>query len=177
MSFNAAALKLMLEKGLTLGDVVEIADANERRADRTATERKRRQRSREASRRDVTRDTVSPNEDILTPSVPPVISDEITPPAQNDDEPELKPEHVVEAWNAMADRTGLPAVRKLTSERRRKLQLRIRQNTIDEFTEAISAIEGSPFLRGENNRGWRADFDFLLSPTKFTKLTEGTYGR
>lgn len=66
MNFNSAALKLMLEKGLTLGDVVEIAAANERRADPTAAERKRRQRTK--SQRDVTRDP--PNDrDILTPEV------------------------------------------------------------------------------------------------------------
>lgn len=90
---------------------------------------------------------------------------------------DLKPEHVVEAWNDMAGRTGLPVIRKLTQERRTKLNQRIRQNTIDEFTEAIGAIERSPFLRGDNGRSWRANFDFLLSPTKFTRLIEGTYDR
>lgn len=40
MSFNAATLKLMLEKGLTLGDVVEIAFANQEKTD-TAAERRR----------------------------------------------------------------------------------------------------------------------------------------
>ncbi len=70
MSFNAAALQLMLDKGLSLGDVVEIAAANEKRSDSTAAERKRRQRERERdmSRCDVTRDP-SPNErDNLTPT-------------------------------------------------------------------------------------------------------------
>jgi biotin operon repressor len=92
------------------------------------------------------------------------------------EEPEvsLKPEHVVEAWNAMAGRTGLPKVRKLDADRTRKLNARIRQNSIDEFTEAIGAIERSPFLRGEKD--WRgAGFDFLLSPSKFNKLLEGQY--
>jgi hypothetical protein len=65
VSFNAAALKLMLEKGLTLGDVCEIAAANEARS--SAAERQKRYRDRA---RDVTRDvTPSPNErDNLTPT-------------------------------------------------------------------------------------------------------------
>lgn len=79
MNFNSAALQLMLDKGLTLADVVEIASANERRADPTATERKRRQRAkdkveRDMSRRDVTRDTPpvgSPKDINQTPSLPP----------------------------------------------------------------------------------------------------------
>ncbi len=104
-------------------------------------------------------------------------SSELSPPIEIQSEKGLKPEHVVEAWNAMAERVGLAKVRRLTPERQRKLVQRIKQNTIDEFTEAIGAIEGSPFLRGENNRAWRADFDFLLSPQKFTKLIEGTYGQ
>ena len=71
MNFNAAALQLMLDKGLCLADVVAIASANERRADPTAAERKRRQRARERdmSRRDDTGVTPSPNErDNLTPT-------------------------------------------------------------------------------------------------------------
>lgn len=74
MSLNAAALRLMADKGLSLADVVEIAAAMEVRTDRTAAERKRRQREREAdaaqSHRDITRDTplsLSPNENNSNP--------------------------------------------------------------------------------------------------------------
>ena len=91
--------------------------------------------------------------------------------------PALKPEHVVEAWNEMAERRGLPKVRSLTAERRRKLLLRLRQHPIEHWTEAISAIDRNPWMHGENDRGWRADFDFLLQPKSFIKLTEGTYDR
>jgi hypothetical protein len=147
---------------------------------RRSNERARKAEQRHGKSREVTgqavksRDRVSPNEDNLTPSATPsVISDEITPPSEN---PVLKPEHVVEAWNEMAARTGLPTVRKLTPDRVKALGRRIKENTIQDFTEAIDAIERSPFLRGDSKRGWRADFDFLLSPTKFNRLLEGTYG-
>ena len=183
MSLNAATIAVLLAKGLNGVDILEVAQAMECRADPTATERKRRQRKRDKEAKvnghavTVTRDTVSPNESILTPSITPsVISNEITPPPENDDEPILKPEHVVEAWNEMAARTGLPSVRKLTPDRVKALHRRIKENTIQDFTEAIDAIERSPFLRGDSKRGWRADFDFLLSPTKFNRILEGTYG-
>jgi hypothetical protein len=91
-------------------------------------------------------------------------------------EPDLCPEHVLEAWNAMADRTGVPKA-KLTPERRKKLSTFIRRHPVDDITEAISAIERSAFLRGENDRSWRADFNWMLEPRNFTKLTEGTYDR
>ncbi len=44
------------------------------------------------------------------------------------------------------------------------------------LTEAIWTIPRTPFCLGENDRGWKANFDFLLQPTSFTKLLEGTYG-
>lgn len=182
MSFNAAALKIMAAKGLTLEDAAEIAEAMERPADsaaekRRAWDRERKREKRETEKKSGGNSTGNPpdgfpnDNDILTPSVTPqVISNEITPPV-------LKPEHVVEVWNDNAPSWGLKPIRKLTPQRRRKLLTRIRENTIDEFTEAISAIGRSPFLRGENGRGWRADFDWMLEPKNFTKLTEGNYDR
>jgi hypothetical protein len=66
MGLTAAAIQTMADKGLSAQDIADIARANEKRADPTATERKRRQRAKAASRRDVTRDP--PNDiDILTP--------------------------------------------------------------------------------------------------------------
>lgn len=60
MNLNAAALRLMAEKGLTLSDVAEIVAANEAKADTTAAERQRRcrenKRNGHMSHRDVTRD-------------------------------------------------------------------------------------------------------------------------
>src|SRR5690349_17071420 len=115
MSFNAAALKLMADKGLTAHDIAEIAAANEKRADPTATERKRRQRQKEMSQRDVTRDPAPNDIDILTPTLTPNgISSEIPAPVVESEPIELKPEHVVEVWNELATRHGLAAVKKIT---------------------------------------------------------------
>ncbi len=91
--------------------------------------------------------------------------------------PTLLPEHIVEAWNDLAQRKGLPMVKKLTPGRRKHLRPLMRQYSIDDFTDAIDAIERSPFLLGENGNGWRADFDFLLQPSSFQKLIEGSYGQ
>ncbi|WCT73944.1 hypothetical protein PQ455_01545 [Sphingomonas naphthae] len=83
----------------------------------------------------------------------------------------------VAAWNDMAKRTGLSAVVKLTAERKGRLRARLAEFGPDAFTEAIAAIERSPFCRGDSDRGWRADFDFLLQPKSFTRLIEGSYDR
>jgi hypothetical protein len=70
---------------------------------------------------------------------------------------------------------GFPAVRRLTGTRLRQLKARLRENTIEDWQQAMSALERSNFCRGENERGWRADFDFMLQPKSFTKLLEGAY--
>jgi len=93
-------------------------------------------------------------------------------------EPEkVLPEHVVEAWNDTAERCGLPRVRSLNDTRARHLRTMIRRRSIDEIAEALRAIERCRWMHGENDRGWRVDFDFILSPTKFDKLIEGSYDR
>lgn len=167
MSLNAASLRILKDKGLSFDDVVELAEAMESRS--PAAVRQARHRDK---KRNVTRDVTPPLNESISKPPSPDISNEISPTPV-----ELKPEHVVEAWNATAEQCGLRPIRKFTPERRKKLQTRIRQNTIDDFTEAIDAIARSPFLRGENDRGWKADFDWMLEPKNFTKLTEGTYDR
>jgi hypothetical protein len=151
-----------------------LADRRKSERDRKANQRSK---SREVTGQAVKSRDPAPNErDNLTPTrTPIVISNEITPPAENNDQPELKPEHVVEAWNDLAVRHGLAVVKKLTPERRKKLSTFIRRHSIDDITEAIAAIPKSPFLLGENQRGWRANFDWFLEPRNLTKLSEATY--
>lgn len=177
MNLSAAALRLMAEKGLSLEDVAEIVAANEMRDPTNAARQARHREKKKAQSNGVTVTAVTrpPNDiDILTPVLPSVISDEITPPNQNSDSDEVKPEHVVEAWNVMAEQAGLSKA-KLTPERRKKLRPFLKRHSPDDITEAIWAIPRSPFLRGENDRGWRANFDFLLQPSSFTKISEGAY--
>jgi hypothetical protein len=68
VSFNHAALQIMLDKGLSLADVVEIAAANEVRRDPTAAARmaRMRERKRNGVTRNVTPNNGSNDKDILT---------------------------------------------------------------------------------------------------------------
>jgi uncharacterized protein YdaU (DUF1376 family) len=89
--------------------------------------------------------------------------------------PPLTKREVVEAWQERMVPLGFPAIRKMTGQRERMLSARLKDSTLDEWLQAMSALERSAFCRGENDRGWRADFDFLLQPKSFTKLLEGAY--
>lgn len=82
----------------------------------------------------------------------------------------------VDDWNAMADRTGLAKVQRLTNQRRSKLKARLREcGGREGWQSALAKMEAIPGLLGSNDRGWRADFDFMLQEKTFTKLMEGGY--
>lgn len=125
-------------------------------------------------------------------SLPPLLSPQtpqITPPTHTHPdissaresepaaEPKFGPQEVVDLWNKAAPGLGLAKVAKLSDARRAHAKKLIREHGADSFTEAISAISRSPFLMGDNDRGWKADFDFFLQPSSFLKLIEGSYDR
>ena len=49
-----------------------------------------------------------------------------------------------------------------TKERSDKLATRLKTYTLDEVKTAIRNLHSSPYHRGENDKGWKADPDFLL---------------
>ena len=46
---------------------------------------------------------------------------------------------------------------------------------IDGWHIALQKLSESNFLTGQNDNGWKADFDFILQEKSFTKLMEGSY--
>lgn len=71
---------------------------------------------------------------------------------------------------------SLPKVMKL-SEKRKKAILKILNNfSKDNILECFELAEQSDFLKGNNDRGWKADIDFILREDKFINILEGKYG-
>jgi len=94
----------------------------------------------------------------------------------SDDDAPVRPQEIIDAWNSMAKRVGLSEIKVLNSKRMVSLKARIREcPDVETWSVALQNIERSKFLRGENDRGWKANFDFLLQPSSFTKLIEGSY--
>jgi uncharacterized protein YdaU (DUF1376 family) len=118
-----------------------------------------------------------PPEDLVSPSgishLAATGADQMTPDRPDD---VVTVEDVVEGWNDLAQRCDLPSIRRLSEARRRQLKARLREYPdIADWKRAFAAIHNSAFLRGDNSRGWRANFDFLLQPSSFLKLLEGAY--
>jgi hypothetical protein len=80
-------------------------------------------------------------------------------------------------WNDLAKRLGLPIAKDLTALRRKAIKARIGLDGLDRWREALAAVEASSHCRGENDRGWRADLDFVCQAKTFQKLIEGSYGQ
>ena len=86
-------------------------------------------------------------------------------------------EAAVIAWNTMAAANGLSQVAKLTDPRRRHLSARLRDcGGLDGWRDAVALVAGNEFLLGRTGRGgWKANFDFMLQQSSFTKLMEGAF--
>lgn len=89
----------------------------------------------------------------------------------------LSVNEVLEGWNELAKVHGLAPIRKLTDQRRREVLAQAERFSVPDWQAVFARISQSPFLKGENNRGWRCDFDFILSESNFVKILEGKYDR
>lgn len=88
--------------------------------------------------------------------------------------------HFFELWNNLAKECNLTALSKITQQRFQKLNTRAKEskNFLEDFKRAIENIRQTPFLQGDNERGWKIDFDWLIkSETNFFKVVEGKYSK
>lgn len=86
------------------------------------------------------------------------------------------PRQAFDDWNELAGRLGLPVAKDLTEQRRKALKARLAAGGLAAWREALAAVEASPMCRGENDRNWRADLDFVCQPKSYQRLREGFYG-
>lgn len=88
---------------------------------------------------------------------------------------ELTPENIVAIWNLSADNLGLPKIIKLSSKRRASVLRRLKEEEFD-ISTILAKIKESKFLQGNNDRKWKADFDWIfLSTDNYLKVIEGKY--
>lgn len=77
------------------------------------------------------------------------------------------PEDLKELWNETAALHGLPLCAKLSDERKRKALARLVENPEREFWAlAMAEVVKNQFNLGTNDRGWKANFDWFLQPSK-----------
>lgn len=82
-------------------------------------------------------------------------------------------ESFIDTYNTLC--FNLPSVYKLTDKRKKAISAFLKQMTLEEFENACERANNTPFLIGKNDRGWKADFDFIIKPDNTAKIIEGKY--
>jgi len=80
---------------------------------------------------------------------------------------------VIDYFNGVC--INLPKVIKVTDKRKRLIISREKEYSKDDLKKVIDLTAESAFLNGDNNRGWTADFDWLMQKQNFIKILEGNY--
>lgn len=94
-----------------------------------------------------------------------------TPYTPSKEGPTEMPEEVI-FWNSL----GLGQVIRMSDKRRTVLAARRKEKFFQEnWRNAMEAIPKSPFLLGQNDNGWKADFDWFLKPDSVLRIVEGKY--
>ena len=85
----------------------------------------------------------------------------------------LNPEEVQNLFNKICiffkpcmtiGKSSLPKIRTLRQ-----------QYTLDEIREVFERANKSEFLKGKNDRSWKATFDWIITPENFEKIMDGNY--
>lgn len=83
-------------------------------------------------------------------------------------------ESFADYWNG---KENLPTIRKITPQRKAQLKTRMQEPDFAENWEGIiDRVAASAFCTGKNDRGWKADIDWILKNSgNYTKVLEGKY--
>lgn len=120
----------------------------------------------------------------------PITLEKENKPAQNDSEtvlenviesktekkhPPTPYEKIKDLYNNIC--VSLPQIKVISESRKKHIQARWKQYNYDlsVFEELFKKTQESNFLRGNNDKGWKADFDWLIKESNMTKVLEGRY--
>lgn len=83
------------------------------------------------------------------------------------------PSALKDLWNEVVK---TPFVKEFTKARAIKCRLRMNERTLEEWRQVFQKVKDSPFCQGDNDRGWRADFDWITkNQENSARVLEGKY--
>lgn len=107
--------------------------------------------------------------------------DQVKDQATTDSKKELiKKNYKKDIYSEIAERfnstcSGLSKVIKVTDKRKKVIDARLKEYDQETIYKVFDIASSNRFLNGDNNRGWKADFDWLINPNNFIKVLEGNY--
>jgi hypothetical protein len=161
VSLNAATIEILIAKGLSASDILDVARASEVKADRTNAERQARHRAKKSNAVTVTpvTETDPPNEYISNPPIKPCDPSGSQPPFA---------EIVVSKWNEGPAKRGARKAQRLDVSRKRFLTDRVKEFGQDGVLAAIRGIGLSDWHCGIGANGWKASLGWMLEKSKRT---------
>lgn len=70
---------------------------------------------------------------------------------------------------------SFPRLTKLSDSRKKAIKARLKHYSIEDFRKLFTMAEESSFLKGQNNRDWIANFDWLIKDSNMAKVFDGNY--
>lgn len=70
---------------------------------------------------------------------------------------------------------SLPRLRTLSDSRKRAIKTLLKKHTLEELKEVFTKAEASDFMKGNNDRNWVANFDWIIKDSSFAKIIDGNY--
>lgn len=93
--------------------------------------------------------------------------------SEKEKENKIDNKEIIKIFNSVCK--NLPKVSKLTPSRNAALNARIKEYNFKTLGDVFILVSQSPFLNGDNEREWVADFDWILQPKNFIKIIEKKY--
>jgi hypothetical protein len=154
--------------------VMEITEENFKQNVANASKRKQTLPSSSYSSSDSKKEedhVTSPNGSVTNDS--PFFNQSIKPPFEDSPQKAVTPpSELLRIWNENC--APLPQALKLTETRRKAARRRLNEvGDLAYWAEVVKRLAASRFCQGD--KGWRADFDFLIRPETHTKVMEGKY--
>jgi hypothetical protein len=79
-------------------------------------------------------------------------------------------QEIVDEYHSIC--TNLPKVTKLTDKRKKSINARVNDFDRETVTAVFKKLSKSKWHNGDNDRNWKADFDWIMNPNNFVKILE-----
>lgn len=86
------------------------------------------------------------------------------------------PRDLFDLWNRSVAGSAIPQAKELNRDRTAKARVRLGERTLEQWGEIFARMARTPFLNGNNDRNWRASFDWIIAnASNSSKVIEGKY--
>ena len=110
---------------------------------------------------------------IKAEKIPPNIDIEIEQDIDIEKRERIDYQQVADMYNEIC--ISFPKCTTLSENRKKAIKARFNTYSLEDFKKLFTLAEQSNFLKGQNERNWSANFDWLIKDSNFAKVLDGNY--